>query len=155
MATISVVGPQDGEHLNLGTTTMRILEDGRTTEQRFGLAVSTLAPHTDGPPQHLHTRHDEGFYVVSGTAEFGSGDDVYSASAGTLVMVPPGVPHRFSNPGEDPLVMVSTFTPAFYVTYFRELAGRYAEGRAVTPESMADIMARYTTEPAPGSTEGH
>lgn len=155
MSTISVVGPRDGEYLNLGSTAMRILEAGRTTEQRFGLAVSTLAPHTDGPPQHLHTRHGEGFYVISGTAQFGSGDDVYEAPADTLVMVPTGVPHRFANPADVPLVMLSTFTPAFYVNYFREVATVIAERGSITPAAVADLMARYTTEPAPSPSDGH
>lgn len=63
MAAISVTGPLEGEPVDLGSTKMRILEDGSTTDGRLGVAVSTLAPHTAGPPQHLHGRHDEGFYV--------------------------------------------------------------------------------------------
>ncbi len=70
MSSISIVLPGEGEPVDLGTTTMRILEDGRTTDERIGITVATLAPHTDGPPQHRHGRHDEGFYVISGTARF-------------------------------------------------------------------------------------
>ncbi len=79
MATISVTGPLEGEPVDLGSTKMRILEDGSTTDGRLGMAVSTLAPHTAGPPQHLHARHDEGIYVISGTARFTSGTDSYDA----------------------------------------------------------------------------
>ena len=68
MAQVSVVGPDGGESIQLGPTRMRILEDGSTTGHRLGMGEITLAPHTDGPPQHRHARHDEGFYVVSGTA---------------------------------------------------------------------------------------
>jgi quercetin dioxygenase-like cupin family protein len=32
--------------------------------------MAALAPHTDGPPQHRHAQHDEGFYVISGTVRF-------------------------------------------------------------------------------------
>ena len=70
MTEVSVVGPAGGEVLRLGPTQMRILEDGRTTGHRLGLGEITLAPHTEGPPQHRHARHDEGFYVVAGTARF-------------------------------------------------------------------------------------
>lgn len=59
---VSVVGPDDGETLVLGTTRMRVLEDGTHTGHRLGMAESVLAPHTPGPPQHRHARHDEGFY---------------------------------------------------------------------------------------------
>ncbi|CAM5234031.1 cupin domain-containing protein [Streptomyces violaceorubidus] len=41
-----------------------------------------LAPHTPGPPQHRHARHDEGFYVISGTVRFTVGDEDIDATAG-------------------------------------------------------------------------
>ena len=62
--------PGRGETLLPPPTTMRILEDGSHTGHRLGIGEITVAPHTDGPPQHRHARHDEGFYVVSGTARF-------------------------------------------------------------------------------------
>lgn len=146
MASIAIFDPQGGEQVSLGSTRMRILEDGSTTQQRLGLAVSTLAPHTDGPLQHRHTRHDEEFYIISGTARFTTGDDVYDAPAGSLVMVPPGAPHTFANPGDEPMVMLSIFSPAFYVQYFRDIAAMIAQGHPMTQESMTELMARYTTE---------
>lgn len=97
-AGVSVVGPDAGESIQLGPTRMRILEDGSTTGHRLGMGEITLAPHTEGPPQHRHARHDEGFYVVSGAARFTVGETVYDAPAGTLVMIPPGAPHTFANP---------------------------------------------------------
>lgn len=148
MPSISVVQPGQGERVDLGATTMHILEDGRTTDGRIGIAVATLAPHTDGPPQHRHGRHDEGFYVISGTVRFTSGDTAHDAPAGGLVMIPPGVAHTFENPGDQTAVMLSTFSPAFYVQYFRDIAAMLASGRAMTPESVGEIMSLYTTEPA-------
>ncbi len=65
-------------------------------------------------------------------------------------MVPPGVAHTFDNPGDEPMVMLSTFTPSFYVQYFRDLAAMIASGQPVTPKSAGEIMARYTTELAVG-----
>lgn len=41
--------------------------------------------------------------------------------------------------------MLSTFSPSFYVQYFRDMAEMIASGRPVTPESAGEIMARYTT----------
>lgn len=153
MASISILTPQDGEQLKLGTTTMRIIEDGSTTNGRLGLAVSTLAPHTAGPPQHRHSSHDEGFYVLSGTARFTVGDDVHQAPAGSLVMVAPGVPHAFDNPGDEPMVMMSTFSPAFYVQYFRDLAALMDTDEAISPDAMTQLMARYRTQPRADSPE--
>ena len=147
MREVSVVGPEDGELIDLGPARIRILEDGGTTAHRLGIAEIVLAPHSAGPPQHRHARHDEGFYVVSGTAVFTVGATDHRAAAGTLVMVPPGAPHTFANPGDEPLVMINTFTPDLYVQYFRDLGASMADG-AMTPELAAEVMGRYATEPA-------
>ncbi|MBB5931945.1 cupin domain-containing protein [Streptomyces echinatus] len=145
---VSVVGRGDGETIVLGTTRMRVLEDGSHTEHRLAIAESVLAPHTQGPPQHRHARHDEGFYIISGTVRFTVGDEDYDATSGTLVMVPPGTPHTFANLTDQPAVMLSTFTPDLYVQYFRDLADVLADGRRLTPQVNIDTMNRYATEPA-------
>ncbi|MFF3017269.1 cupin domain-containing protein [Streptomyces sp. NPDC057939] len=145
---ISVVGPGDGETIVLGTTRMRVLEDGSHTGHRLAIAESVLAPHTQGPPQHRHARQDEGFYVLSGTVRFTVGDEGHDATTGTLVIVPPGTPHTFANPTDQPAVMLSTFTPDLYVQYFRDLQEGLAGGLPLTPEANAAAMSRYATEPA-------
>jgi quercetin dioxygenase-like cupin family protein len=109
-----------------------------------------VAPHSSGPPQHRHARHDEGFYVVSGTARFTIGAASYDAPAGTLAMIPPGAPHTFANPGDEPLVLLNTFTPDLYVQYFRdlrELAGSGpGSGGAPPAAAVGEVMSRYATE---------
>ncbi|MFE9686582.1 cupin domain-containing protein [Streptomyces sp. NPDC006285] len=145
---VSVVGPAEGEMIVLGTTRMRVLEDGSHTEHRLAIAESVLAPHTQGPPQHRHGRHDEGFYIISGTVRFTVGAEDYDATAGTLVMVPPGTPHTFANMSDQPAVMLSTFTPDLYVQYFRDLQDVLAGGRPLTPQANIEAMSRYATEPA-------
>ncbi|WP_262705543.1 MULTISPECIES: cupin domain-containing protein [Streptomyces] len=145
---VSVVGPRDGETIVLGTTRMRVLEDGSHTGHRLAIAESVLAPHTQGPPQHRHGQHDEGFYVLSGTVRFTVGSEDYDATAGSLVMVPPGTPHTFANLTDQPAVMLSTFTPDLYLQYFRDLQEVLAGGRPLTPQANIDAMSRYATQPA-------
>ncbi|HEY4458211.1 MAG TPA: cupin domain-containing protein [Pseudonocardiaceae bacterium] len=142
---VSVATPADGEIIDLGPAQIRIMEDGGTTAHRIGIAEITLAPHSDGPIQHRHAEHDEGFYVVSGTARFTVGTTDYDAPPGTLVMVPPGAPHTFANPGDEPLVMVNTFTPDRYVQYFRDMRELMASGEPPTPAAIAEVMGRYAT----------
>ncbi|MFE3827106.1 cupin domain-containing protein [Streptomyces sp. NPDC059092] len=160
MNDVSIVGPDAGEVIELGPARVRILEDGSTTAHRLGIGEITLAPHSAGPPQHRHAEHDEGFYVVSGTATFTVGHTAHDAPSGTLVMVPPGVPHTFANLGDQPLVMVNTFTPDLYVRYFRDLRDTLAEvtestegaegvkGREATERTTVEVMGRYATTPA-------
>lgn len=143
---VAITGPDGGEPITIGTTVMRILEDGSTTAHRLGIGEITIAPHTDGPPQHRHARHDEGFYVVSGLARFTVGDQSYDAPAGTLVMVPPGAPHTFANPSDEPTVLLNTFTPDLYVGYFRDLRDMIAAGQKLDNEAIGEVMGRYATE---------
>ncbi len=148
MTKVSIVRPRDGEVVLRGPTQMRILEDGRTTQHRLGVGEITIAPHTDGPLQHRHAQHDEGFYVVAGTARFTVGEETYDAGAGTFVMIPPGASHTFANPGEEPAVLLNTFTPDLYVRYFRDLRDLIASGQALTNAAVVAVMARYATVPA-------
>jgi mannose-6-phosphate isomerase-like protein (cupin superfamily) len=116
MAEISIVGPADGETALSGPATVRIIEDGGTTSHRLGMAEIVLAPHTTGPPQHRHERHDEGFYVVSGTVRFTSGEKSFDAPPRALVMVPPGAPRHRARHGRGRLT--------------RSWMGREAAGRS-------------------------
>jgi pimeloyl-ACP methyl ester carboxylesterase/quercetin dioxygenase-like cupin family protein len=145
---VSIVPPDGGEVALDGPTRLRILEDGRTTAHRLGVAEITIAPHVAGPPQHRHGRHDEGFYVVAGTARFTVGEESQVAPAGTLVMIPPGAPHTFANDSDEPVILLNTFTPDLYVQYFRDLRAMVASGSQPTPGQIASVMARYATEPA-------
>jgi pimeloyl-ACP methyl ester carboxylesterase/quercetin dioxygenase-like cupin family protein len=147
IAAISVVGPGEGELTLTGPVRLRILEDGSTTSHRLGIAEVTVAPHTAGPPQHRHAMHDEGFYVVSGTAQFTVGDQSYDAVQGTLVMIPPGAPHTFANVSDQPAVLLNTFTPDLYVQYFRDLRDLIASGQPLDARGIEQVMARYATEP--------
>jgi pimeloyl-ACP methyl ester carboxylesterase/mannose-6-phosphate isomerase-like protein (cupin superfamily) len=147
-AKVAIVRPDGGEIALDGPTRLRILEDGSTTAHRLGVAEITIAPHVAGPPQHRHGRHDEGFYVVAGTARFTVGEESYEAPAGTLVMIPPGAPHTFANDSDAPVTLLNTFTPDLYVQYFRDLRDMVASGEQPTAGQIADVMARYATEPA-------
>jgi quercetin dioxygenase-like cupin family protein len=150
MTEVSVVGPADGEVIHLGPAQIRILEDGHTAAHRLGVAEITLAAHTGGPPQHRHAEHDEGFYVVSGTVRFTVGQTSYDSPAGAFVMIPPGAPHTFANPGDQTAVLLNTFTPDLYVQYFRDLRDMIAGGQELTPEATIQAMSRYATVPATG-----
>jgi mannose-6-phosphate isomerase-like protein (cupin superfamily) len=148
MTKVSITGPEQGEIVLSGPTQMRILEDGSATSHRLGIGEITIAPHTQGPPQHRHAQHDEGFYVVSGTARFTVGETSHDVPARTLVMIPPGAPHTFANVSDEPVVLLNTFTPDLYVQYFRDLHDMIASGQPLTEAATLDVMARYATVPA-------
>jgi quercetin dioxygenase-like cupin family protein len=144
--TISVVTHGQGQSLAAGHMTLRVLEDGQLTEHRLGLVEITIPPGVDGPPQHVHRKHDETFYVVSGTPTFTCGSDVVTAHAGTLVTAPPGAPHTFGNPADTQAVILCTVTPDLYLDYFRELDRLPKSPSGLDHTAVAEIMKRYATE---------
>jgi quercetin dioxygenase-like cupin family protein len=148
MTSVSIVGPDEGELALSGPMQMRILEDGSNTHHRLGVGEITIAPHTDGPVQHRHAQHDEGFYVVSGVATFTVADASREAPAGTFVMIPPGAPHTFANHTDEQVLLLNTFTPDMYVQYFRDLHNMIEAGEPLTPEASVAVMAKYATTPA-------
>jgi mannose-6-phosphate isomerase-like protein (cupin superfamily) len=105
-----------------------------------------MLPSVSGPPQHRHLMHDETFLITSGILRFIMGDIYRDAKAGDYVVVPVGAPHTFANVSDAPVEFFSTFTPAYYVNYFRELADLSADGR-LNPEENLSLMLRYATVP--------
>jgi hypothetical protein len=65
------------------------------------------------------------------------------------VTAPPGTPHSFGNPTDEPAEMLCTITPDLYVDYFRDLARLPSGGRNLNPDAIAEIMAKYATEVVP------
>lgn len=147
MSEASIVGPHDGEVVLPGPVEVRMIEDGSNTAHRLAVAVLTVPPRTEGPPPHWHEKHDETFYVIAGTAHFTVGDSQRKAPAGTFVSVPIGAEHTFANPGDEPAIILNTFTPDLYVGYFRDLS-RLAAADEMTSEAILAVMARYATYPA-------
>ncbi|MGH2873812.1 MAG: cupin domain-containing protein [Solirubrobacteraceae bacterium] len=157
MSEITIVAPGDGDAVLTGPATVRIIEDGSATDHRLGIGIITLAPHAEGPPQHWHEQHDEGFYVLSGTATFSAGEATHEVPAGGFVMVPPKAVHTFANHTDQTVEILNTFTPDLYVQYFRDARDMMASGTQITPQSLLGVMANYHTypaAPAPASKAG-
>lgn len=112
------------------------MESGEHTDNRIGSAEFTLPPHTKGPPPHWHEMHDETFLVTQGKMQFhGLHGETIVAKLGDYVTVPTRSPHTFSNPYDEEAKFFNTYTPAFYINYFKMLSQM---GQAVS-HSITDI----------------
>ena len=168
---INFVPAKAGETLKVGPFTVRIMEDGShtgiylhplkktltnapsTQDNRLGVAEFIVPAGTPGPPPHWHEMHDEGFFVTKGTIRFSTtghkdAKDV-DAKAGDYMAVPVRAPHTFNNPFDEEAKFICTFTPAFYVNYFKLLGDLTQDGR-MTPQIGLKAMATYATLPVPG-----
>lgn len=82
--------------------------------------------------------------MTSGTVRFTIGDTSRDLQAGEYVVVPTGEYHTFENASDQPAIIFNTFTPAYYVNYFREL-GSLASSEKTTPEASNSVRERYAT----------
>ncbi|KAF1927084.1 RmlC-like cupin [Didymella exigua CBS 183.55] len=146
---INFVPAKEGEILKLGHITCRIMEDGSRTDNRIGSAEFTLPPNTAGPPAHWHEMHDETFLVTQGKVRFHAPDNTHiDAKVGDYVTVPIRAPHTFSNPTDQEAKFFNTYTPAFYIDYFRILAEMSKSDEKMSKEKNLEVMASFATMPA-------
>lgn len=118
-----VIGPEEGEaYWMLGTLSI-IKATGEGTDGSFSL-VEQHAPAGFSPPLHVHYEDDELFYVLSGRVTFEVGDERITATPGSTVYAPHGIPHSYLIE-EEARCLVLTFEPGFE-QFFAE-AGRPAE----------------------------
>jgi quercetin dioxygenase-like cupin family protein len=50
-----------------------------------------------GPPKHVHSREEEGFYVIEGQVEFRAGHIGEVLTKDTFIALPKGIPHSWTN----------------------------------------------------------
>ena len=112
------------------------------TAKETGGAVGmweTFTPPGKGPNDHTHTRETEIFQVIRGVYRFTCGPDEFEAGPGTVVVLPPHVPHSFRNVGDELGQMFVTVTPGGFEELFFEIG----KSGANTVEAMAAIEARF------------
>ncbi|WP_099558732.1 cupin domain-containing protein [Hartmannibacter diazotrophicus] len=135
-ALVSVPG---GERVAQTPFGARIVIHATASETGGALGMwETFTPPGHGPAPHTHTRETEVFRVIRGTYRFTCGEDVFDASPGTVVVLPPFVQHAWVNIGNEPGQMFATVTPGGCEQLFLDIA---ASG-ATTPEEIAVIEAR-------------
>jgi quercetin dioxygenase-like cupin family protein len=86
-----------------------------------GMWETFSAPGT-GPVRHVHTRETEVFRVLRGLHRFWCGDSVIDAPPGTVITLPPNVPHHWRNVSEEEGRMFAIVTPGGFERFFFDIA---------------------------------
>ncbi|KAJ6150567.1 hypothetical protein N7471_001766 [Penicillium samsonianum] len=147
---VSFVPAKNGDVLVLGNLKLRVMEDGSNTDMRISSAELIIPPGARGPPPHWHEMHDETFLVTQGMVRFHiPGKANVDAHAGDYVVVPTRSPHTFSNPGDMEARFFNTYTPAFYINYFKLLSEMSEEGKPMSREANEKAMSYFATLPIP------
>jgi mannose-6-phosphate isomerase-like protein (cupin superfamily) len=134
---------QQLEWLDRGTLAM--LLDGAATNGQLMIGRFEVGLG-EAPPYHMHTREDEVFLLIKGTALVWCDDEETELSEGGIVYLPKNIPHayRITSQRAD-LLMINT--PAGIEGMFR-YSGRdkstpRPDGFQISPDRMAEGAKEY------------
>ncbi|MBC7967564.1 MAG: cupin domain-containing protein [Fuerstia sp.] len=117
----------------------RFLATGADTNGKYAM-WEAIVPPGGGPPPHVHSREEEGFYVLEGEITFRIGDERVVAKAGMFANMPVGTPHSFRNETDKPAKMLISIAPAGLEHMFFEVGVPLPEGSTTAlPPEKAEI----------------
>jgi quercetin dioxygenase-like cupin family protein len=130
----------------------RFLATGQDTDGKYA-TWEAVVPPGGGPPPHVHSREQEGFYVLEGEITFTVNGERVVATAGTFANMPVGTPHSFKNEGDRPARMLISVAPAGLEGMFFEFGVPLADGATAGPpptkaeiETLLEVAPRYGIE---------
>ena len=130
----------------------RFLTTGEDTNSKYAL-LEAIVPPGGGPPMHVHSREEEGFYILEGQITFQIGDERIVATAGVFANMPVGTPHSFTNESDKPAKMLISIAPAGLEQMFFEFGIPMPQGATTAPpptkaeiEKLLEIAPRYGIE---------
>ena len=115
----------------------RFLATGVDTNGTYAL-WEALVPPGGGPPPHVHSREEEGFYVLDGEITFAVNGETVVATAGTFANMPVGTPHSFKNESDKPAKMLISVAPAGLEHMFFEVSVPLPEGTTTAAPPTED-----------------
>ena len=130
----------------------RFLATGEETNGKYAL-FEALVPPGGGPPPHVHSREEEGFYVLEGEITFTINGEKVVAKAGMFANMPVGTPHSFKNESDRPAKMLISVVPAGLEKMFFEVGVPLVEGATTAlPPTKDEIEKLLAVAPGYGIT---
>ena len=153
-----ILMPGEGERIAVGGAASVMKAVAASTGGAFSMSEVTIAAGFPGPPLHLHRHMTDSFFVLEGTLRVVAGGHEADLPPGGYALVPPGVPHTFSNPGDAPVRVLNLNSPGGWEGYLRDLAAAMPPDGPPDPEAFRRVFARYDVEAvepgAPSSPAG-
>ncbi|MDN5201930.1 cupin domain-containing protein [Fulvivirgaceae bacterium BMA10] len=100
---------------------LTFISTSEETNGQYFLSETTIPAGDNGPPPHVHTREDEGFYIVSGELTFLVNDKEIHLKTGDYLNIEKGEKHTWRNDSMSDTKLLVTFAPAGIEGMFREL----------------------------------
>jgi quercetin dioxygenase-like cupin family protein len=130
----------------------RFLVTGEDTNGKYALFEALVLPG-GGPPPHVHSREEEGFYILEGEITLTISGERIVATAGMFANMPIGTPHSFKNESGNPARMLIFLAPAGLEKMFFEVGVPLPPGATTaappTKEEIERLLAiapRYGVE---------
>src|SRR5690349_6687056 len=139
-----ITKPSEGRTVAVVGDVYRFLATGKDTNGKYAL-WEAIVPPGGGPPPHVHSREEEGFYTLEGEITIQVGAERIVATAGTFANLPTGTPHSFRNESSRLAKMLISVAPAGLEQMFFEFGVPLAEGATtalpLTKEEIESLMA--------------
>ena len=143
---IRVVRPNDQvKRLSAAGDEYRFLATGNDTDGQYFL-IEAIVPPGGGPPFHIHTREEEGFYILEGELTFYGEEGKITAGPKTYLNIPKGAKHRFRNNTEQTVKMLFFFAPAGLEGMFEEFADLDPADSKTTLDMLNELGKRFGVE---------
>lgn len=123
----------------------RFLATGEETNGKYAMWEVWVSPG-GGPPQHIHAREEEGFYVLEGEITFHIGDERVVATPGMFANMPVGKAHAFKNESDYPARMLISVSPAGLEKMLMEVGVPLAPGTTTAPPPTREEIDRLLAD---------
>ena len=142
--------PAEGRTIAVVGDVYRFLATGEDTNGKYALWEAVVPPR-GGPPPHVHSREEEGFYVLEDEITLVVGDQRLIVSAGMFANMPVGTPPSFLNEGGKPAKMLISIAPAGLEKMFFEVGVPVPPGATTaTPPTKEEIEKMLAVAPRYG-----
>jgi mannose-6-phosphate isomerase-like protein (cupin superfamily) len=142
--------PGEGRTVAVVGDVYRFLATGEDTSGKYALFEALVSPG-GGPPPHVHSREEEGFYILEGEITFTIDSNRLVASAGIFANMPVGTPHSFKNESEKPARMLIAVAPAGLEKMFFEVGMPVPRGATTAaPPTQEEIERLLAAAPRYG-----
>lgn len=153
MARSPLVRPtNEGRTLAVVGDIYRFLATGDDTNGAYALWEALVNPG-GGPPPHVHSREEEGFYILDGEMTFTIAGQRRTLTSGMFANMPTGTPHSFKNESPRPARMLISIAPAGLEAMFFEIGVPLPPDATTAPppskeeiEKLLAIAPRYGLE---------
>lgn len=134
---VTINTPPQGRTVAVVGDVYRFLATGKDTNGKYAL-WEALVPPGGGPPPHVHSREEEGFYVLDGEITIAVNGERVVATAGVFANMPVGSLHSFKNESDRPARMLISVAPAGLEEMFFECGVPLTEGAMTAPPPTKD-----------------